>query len=149
VRKRIRRYRVLGLFQQEDFMNRSFNVTLVACALAASGIVFAQGSINQSQSGNNNNQSISIGNSDGPAKKPAKSKKSVQKDDSGNVQSADVSGGGSGNINQSQTGNSNKQSISIGGNTSGKLPTVNQSQQGSGKEQSIAVDGKKVEKSQK
>ena len=130
-------------------MNRSFAITLVAAALALNGAAFAQ-NINQSQSGNNNNQSISIGNVDGgkPAKKSTKSKKSVQKDDSGNVQSADVSGG-SGDVNQNQKGNNNKQSISIGGNTGGKLPTVTQSQQGSGKEQSIAVDGKKVEKSQK
>ena len=132
-------------------MKHSFAVTLIAAALFASGGAFAQGSINQNQSGNNNNQSISIGNSDGkPAKKVTKAKKSVQKDDSGNVQSSDVSGSTGGNVSQNQSGNSNKQSISIGGGTTtGKLPTVTQSQQGSGKEQSIVVDGKKVEKSQK
>ena len=129
-------------------MKHTFAVTLIAAAFVASGGALAQ-NINQSQSGNSNNQSISIGNVDGkPAKKPAKSKKSVQKDDSGNTQSSDVAGG-SGDINQSQKGNNNKQSISIGGNvtsSSGKLPTVTQSQQGSGREQSVVVDGNKVEK---
>lgn len=128
-------------------MKHTFAVTLIAAAFVASGGALAQ-NINQSQSGNSNNQSISIGNVDGkPAKKPAKSKKSVQKDDSGNTQSSDVAGG-TGDINQSQKGNNNKQSMSIGGNvtSNGKLPTVTQSQQGSGRDQSIVVDGNKVEK---
>jgi hypothetical protein len=128
-------------------MKHSFAATLIATALAASGGALAQGNINQSQSGSSNNQSISIGNTDGKTVKKVKSKKSVQKDDSGNVQSSDVSGGGSGNINQNQSGSRNKQSISIGGNTGGSLPTVTQSQTGANKSQSIVVDGKKVEKS--
>ena len=130
-------------------MKHSFAVSVVVAALLAPGAALAQGNINQSQSGSSNNQSISIGNSDGKPAKKVKSKKSVQKDDSGNVQSSDVSGGGSGNITQNQSGSRNNQSLSIGGNTGGSLPTVTQSQTGANKSQSIVVDGKKVEKTQK
>jgi hypothetical protein len=124
--------------------------TLVALAAAAwltSG-ADAQ-NINQSQSGWGNSQSISIGNVDGkPAKKSGKKKKvdSTQTDsETGNTQSVKADGGG--NINQSQSGRNNNQSISIGPGVSG-TPSVTQTQTGANKKQSIVVDGKKVEKTQ-
>lgn len=127
-------------------MNRSLALTFVAAALAANG-AFAQGNISQNQSGSGNNQSLSIGGDDSkPAKKSTtRSKKSVQRDSVGNTQSSDVSGGGSGNVSQNQTGSGNSQGLSIGGNTGGKLPTVTQNQKGTGREQTTVIDGKKVE----
>ena len=130
-------------------MNKFYAACIFAAAFAATGLTQAQ-SISQNQSGNSNSQSISIGNTgDKPAKK-VKGKKekisSTQNDPTtGNKQSADVSGGGSGNISQNQSGRNNNQSINIGGNTGGKLPTVTQAQTGADKKQSIVVDGKKVE----
>ena len=122
-------------------MKHSFAAALIAVALATSCGAFAQGNINQSQSGSGNNQSISIGNTDDKPVKKSKSKKSVQKDDSGNVQSSNVSGSTGGDVNQSQKGSSNKQSLSIGGNSGGKLPTVNQSQPREGPSSSICAGG--------
>lgn len=129
-------------------MNR-FAPLVFTTAFAVASLAQAQ-NITQNQTGSSNSQSISIGNtSDKPVKK-AKGKKekisSTQNDaTTGNKQSADVSGGGSGNISQNQSGRNNNQSIKIGGNTGGKLPTVTQSQTGADKKQSIMVDGKKVD----
>ena len=128
-------------------MKSTYAAYVLAAAFAASGHALAQ-NINQNQSGSSNSQSISIGNTDGKTVKKSKGKKleSTQKDPkTGNIQSADVSGGGSGNISQNQSGRNNNQSISIGGSTSSKLPTVTQSQTGADKKQSIVVDGKKVD----
>lgn len=125
-------------------MNKSLALTFVAAALAANGAL-AQGNISQNQSGSGNNQSMSIGNDDSKPKKAAKAKKSVQRDSVGNTQSSDVSGGGSGNVSQNQSGSGNSQGLSIGGNSGGKLPTVTQNQKGTGREQTTVIDGKKVE----
>ena len=128
------------------------------------------GNITQSQSGgDNNSQSISIGNTDGNAaakKGKKRSKLSSAQDDpeTGNKQSANVSGSakvkqsqagrgntqsadvdGSGNISQSQSGRTNSQSIVIGGNSAGGTPSLTQSQTGANRKQSIKIDGKKVE----
>ena len=151
-------------------------VLLAGCETGAQqSILLAEttvtGNITQNQSGNGGSQSISIGNTDG---KPASGKKtkggklSSSQDDpeTGNKQSADVSGSakvrqgqdgrgntqsadvnGSGNISQNQSGRGNSQSISIGGNTTGAggTPSLTQSQTGANRKQSIKVDGKKVE----
>lgn len=130
-------------------MNHPLTTTFTAlAALALAGTAAAQ-NINQSQSGWGNSQSISIGNTDGSekAKKAPKKKVSSTQSDpkTGNKQSVEADSGG--NINQSQSGRNNSQSIVIGGNVNGgKLPSVNQTQTGANKEQSIVVDGKKVEK---
>jgi hypothetical protein len=165
-------------------MNHSL-ITAVAVTLLVAGcevgdqesFLLAQttvtGNITQSQSGgSNNSQSISIGNSDGkPAAKKGKkggTVSSTQNDpETGNKQSANVtgsakvaqsqSGGGntqsanvdaSGNISQNQSGRNNSQSLVIGGNSAGGTPSVTQSQTGANRKQSILIDGKKVEKKQ-
>jgi hypothetical protein len=127
------------------------------------------GNITQNQSGSGNSQSMSIGNTDGkPASKKSKKDGTVSstQDDpeTGNKQSANVSGSakvkqsqggrdntqsadvdGSGNISQNQSGRSNSQSLVIGGNSAGGTPSVTQSQTGVNRKQSIKIDGKKVE----
>jgi hypothetical protein len=150
---------------------------LAGCASGSDeSIILAQvtvtGNITQNQSGSNNSQSISIGNTDGKpaANKGKKSGKlsSAQDDpETGNKQSANVSGAakvrqsqagrdntqsadvdGSGNISQNQSGRSNSQSIVIGGTGStgaGGTPSLIQSQTGVNRKQSIKIDGKKVE----
>ena len=163
-------------------MNKSL-FTAVAATLFLAGceagnqesIILAEttvtGNITQNQSGGgSNSQSISIGNSDGKpaAKKSKKGEKvsSTQDDpETGNKQSANVSGSAkvkqsqdgrgntqsanvdaSGNISQNQSGNSNSQSLVIGGGSSaGGTPSVTQSQTGANRKQSIKIDGKKVE----
>lgn len=131
-------------------MNKSYAPCVLAAVFAATtGYVQAQ-NISQNQSGSSNSQSMSIGNTGDKPVKKAKGKKekisSTQNDSTtGNKQSADVSGGGSGNISQNQSGTRNNQSLSVGGNTGGKLPTVTQSQTGADKKQSMVVDGKKVD----
>jgi hypothetical protein len=167
--------------QKGQHMNKSI-FTAVAAALALAGcdsgtresILLAEttvtGNITQSQSGSgNNSQSISIGNTDGSAaaKKGKKASKvsSTQDDpETGNKQSANVSGSakvkqsqggrdntqsanvdGSGNISQNQSGRNNSQSLVIGGNSAGGTPSITQSQTGANRKQSIKIDGKKVE----
>ena len=161
-------------------MNKSlFSAIAATLMLAGSGagaqesMLLAQvnvGNITQNQSGWGNSQSISIGNTDSkPAKKGKKGEKmsSTQNDpETGNKQSANVSGSakvkqsqagkdntqtadvdGSGNITQNQSGRSNSQSISIGGgvNVGGGKPSITQSQTGANRKQSIKIDGKTVE----
>jgi len=160
-------------------MNKLLGAAIAATTLLAGfdassqeSILLAQtnvGNITQSQSGSSNSQSISIGNTDGKpaAKKGKKGEKlsSTQADpETGNKQSANVSGGAkvkqaqagrgntqsadvdaNGNISQNQSGRNNSQSIVIGGNTSGGTPSLHQSQTGANKKQSIMIDGKKVE----
>ena len=148
-------------FSRKDaIVNNKFAYTALAAALSltvadygqAQLVQLAQSNISQNQSGSGNSQSISIGNVDG--KQPAKKAKgktkgkvsSTQKDaETGNTQSADVSGGGSGNVSQNQSGRNNSQSMNISGSASGKTPTVTQSQTGANRKQSITVDGKKVD----
>jgi hypothetical protein len=161
-------------------MNKSL-FTAVAATLLLAGceygnqesIILAEttvtGNITQNQSGSGNSQSMSIGNTDGkPAAKKSKkeAKVSSAQDDpeTGNKQSANVSGSakvkqnqggrgntqsadvdGSGNISQNQSGRSNSQSLVIGGNSAGGTPSVTQSQTGANRKQSIKIDGKKVE----
>lgn len=162
-------------------MNKSIFSAIAATLMLAGGAAGAQesmllaqttvtGNITQNQSGWGNSQSISIGNTDSkPAKKAKKGEKmsSTQDDpETGNKQSANVSGSakvkqnqagkdntqtadvdGSGNITQNQSGRSNSQSISIGGgvNVGGGKPSITQSQTGANRKQSIKIDGKKVE----
>lgn len=155
-------------------MKHFIHTAIAAAVLSATvaGPALAQ-NISQNQSGWSNSQSISIGNTDS---KPAKGKKgkaisSEQNDpETGNKQSANVSGSakvkqaqegrgntqsadvdGSGNISQNQSGRNNSQSISIGsgvtigGGSTGGTPSLTQSQTGANKKQSIKIDGKKVE----
>ena len=124
------------------------------------------GNISQNQSGNDNNQAISIGNSDSkPAKKGKKISSAQHDSETGNTQSGNVSGSakvsqrqggrdntqkadvdGQGNVQQNQSGRGNQQSISIGGGSgTAGTPSLYQNQTGVNKKQSIKVDGKKVE----
>jgi hypothetical protein len=161
-------------------MNQSL-ITAIAATLLLAGcevgnqesIILAEttvtGNITQNQSGGNNSQSISIGNTDGKAaakkgKKGAKVSSTQDDPETGNKQSANVSGSakvaqsqggrgntqsanvdGSGNISQNQSGRSNSQSMVIGGSSAGGTPSVTQSQTGANRKQSIKIDGKKVE----
>ena len=151
-------------------------IALAIAAISASAIaedtpmLLAQ-NISQNQSGWSNSQSISIGNTDSkPAAKKGKQISSAQNDpETGNKQSANVSGSAkvkqaqdgrgntqsadvdsSGNISQNQSGRNNSQSISIGsgvssGGASTGTPSLTQSQTGANRKQSIKIDGKKVE----
>ena len=158
-------------------MNKSifaaFAITLVVAGCGdgnqqSVNISGSAGNVSQSQSGWSNSQSMSIGNVDGkaaPDKSDGKVISSTQNDpETGNKQSANVSGSakvaqsqggsgntqsanvdGSGNISQSQSGRSNSQSLVIGGNVSSGTPSVTQSQTGANRKQSMKIDGKKVE----
>ena len=161
-------------------MNRTLHYAL-ATALAATAAVAqaasepammlaettVTGNISQNQSGESNSQSMSIGNTGGPKAKKGKKISSAQNDpETGNKQSADVSGSakvnqgqegrgntqsadvnGSGNVSQNQSGRNTSQSISIGGGggTTTGTPSLTQSQTGANRKQSIKIDGKKVE----
>ena len=128
-------------------MTKSLALSFIAAALATTG-AFAQ-DISQNQVGSGSNQSLSIGNVDTtkPAKKAVKSKKAAKEDqseDAGNTQSVNISG----NISQNQVGNNSNQSMTITGNSSGKIPGASQNQVGNNKNQVMKIDGKKVEKHQ-
>jgi hypothetical protein len=150
----------------------AFVAPVALAAFAQAAVAQTYGNISQNQSGWGNSQSISIGNTDAkPAKKGKKLSSSQHDPDTGNTQSANVSGSaqvsqsqggrdntqtadvdGSGNISQNQSGRYNSQSISIGsgvnsGGTSGNAgsPSLYQSQTGVNRKQSIKIDGKKVE----
>ena len=150
----------------KQFVHTAIAAALLSACVATS--VVAQ-NISQNQSGWSNSQSISIGNTDAKPAKKGKAISSAQNDpETGNKQSANVSGSAkvkqsqdgrgntqsadvdsSGNISQNQSGRNNSQSISIGSGVSiggsGGTPSLTQSQTGANKKQSIKVDGKKVE----
>ena len=67
----------------------------------------------------------------------------------GNKQSMSIGGGTTGNITQSQSGMGNSQSMSIGGSSDGSTPNITQTQSGVNKSQSLTIDGKKVESTSK
>ena len=154
-------------------MKQTLNSAIAAAVIALAAVpypVLAQ-NITQNQSGGSNSQSMSIGNTDSkPTTKKGKKISSEQDDpETGNNQSANVSGSAkvrqrqdgrgnkqsadvdsSGNISQNQSGHNNSQSISIGsgvssGGASTGTPSLTQSQTGVNRKQSIKVDGKKVE----
>ena len=103
------------------------------------------GNITQSQSGWGNSQSINIGSTIGRSvTRKGRRISSTQSDpETGNQQSADVSG--SGNISQRQSGRNNSQTLVIDGSSG--TPSITQSQTGVNRKQSIKIDGKKIEMS--
>jgi hypothetical protein len=104
------------------------------------------GNISQVQSGSGNSQSISIGGTTVVKHARHKSHRvfSTQSDpDTGNRQSADVSGSGS--ISQRQSGRNNSQSLVIEGNSG--TPSIMQSQTGANRTQSIKINGERIEMS--